>query len=98
MQVMAETTRVSSINCNCAGAAYVGKELQIFDDGRPAYASIGEWNQQEMEVKGDRINITLNGTVVIDGGMKKASENGTIDKHDHPGLNRHLWHISFLGT
>lgn len=101
-------------------AAYVGKELQILDDGHPAYAGIqpyqahgsvygiiaakrgflkptGEWNQEEVEVKGDWIKITLNGMVIVDADMKKASENGTIDKHDHPGLNRHLGHIGFLG-
>ncbi len=101
-------------------AAYVGKEIQILDDGHPAYANIqpyqahgsvygiipakrgylrptGEWNREEVEVRGDKIKVTLNGTVIVDGDMKKASEKGTMDKLNHPGLQRHSGHIGFLG-
>jgi hypothetical protein len=101
-------------------AAYVGKEIQILDDGHPAYADIkpyqahgsvygvipakrgflrptGEWNQEEVEVRGDFIKVTLNGAVILEGDMRKASRNGTSDKQDHPGLNRHTGHIGFLG-
>jgi len=101
-------------------AAYVGKEIQILDDGHPSYANIqpyqahgsvygiipakrgslrptGEWNVEEVEVKGDKIKVTLNGNVIVDGDMKKASEKGTMDKQQHPGLQRHTGHIGFLG-
>lgn len=101
-------------------AAYVGKEIQILDDGHPSYANIqpyqahgsvygviaakrgflrptGEWNYEEVEVRGDRIKVTLNGTVIVDGDMKKASAKGTLDKQSHPGLQRHKGHIGFLG-
>ncbi|MDZ4715986.1 MAG: DUF1080 domain-containing protein [Cytophagales bacterium] len=101
-------------------AAYVGKELQILDDGHPAYANIkpyqahgsvygiipakrgflkptGEWNYEEVRVTGDRITITLNGTVIVDGDMRQASLKGTLDGQEHPGLNRHRGHIGFLG-
>lgn len=101
-------------------AAYVGKEIQILDDGHPSYADIqpyqvhgsvygvipakrgflrpvGEWNVEEVEVRGDKIKVTVNGAIVVDGDMKKASEKGTIDKQQHPGLQRHTGHIGFLG-
>lgn len=101
-------------------AAYVGKEIQILDDGHPSYSYIqpyqvhgsvygvipakrgflrptGEWNVEEVEVRGDKIKVTVNGMVVVDGDMKKASEKGTIDKQQHPGLQRHTGHIGFLG-
>lgn len=58
---------------------------------------IGEWNQQEVIVKGDDIKITLNGTVILEGNVKEASKNGTLDGQDHPGLQRHKGHIAFLG-
>jgi len=58
---------------------------------------VGEWNQQEVFVKGDHVKVTLNGTVILDGDLKKVTRNGTMDKKDHPGLNRHTGYISFLG-
>jgi len=101
-------------------AAYVGKEIQILDDGHASYSNIqpyqahgsvygviaakrgflkptGQWNYEEVEVRGDRIKVTLNGTVIVDGDMRKASEKGTLDKQNHPGLQRHKGHIGFLG-
>ncbi|HEX8037831.1 MAG TPA: DUF1080 domain-containing protein [Chryseosolibacter sp.] len=58
---------------------------------------VGEWNQEEVYVKGDHIKVTLNGTVILDGDVRKASRKGTMDHKDHPGLNRHNGHIGFLG-
>jgi hypothetical protein len=57
----------------------------------------GEWNQEEVHVKGDYIKVTLNGTVILEGDLKKATKNGTLDHKDHPGLNRYSGHIGFLG-
>ncbi len=58
---------------------------------------IGEWNYEEVYVKGDHIRVTLNGTVIVDGNMKEASKNGTLDHKKHPGLERNKGHIAFLG-
>jgi hypothetical protein len=58
---------------------------------------VGEWNYQEVIVKGDDVKITLNGTVILEGNMKEASKNGTADHKDHPGLLRHTGYIGFLG-
>lgn len=58
---------------------------------------VGEWNYQEVVVKGDDVKITLNGTVILEGNMKEASKNGTADHNDHPGLQRHKGYIGFLG-
>jgi hypothetical protein len=58
---------------------------------------VGEWNYQEVVVKGDDVKITLNGTVILEGNMKEASKNGTADHNDHPGLLRHKGYIGFLG-
>ena len=57
----------------------------------------GEWNQQEVIVKGSKIKVVLNGTVILDGDIKAASKNGTADHNNHPGLQRKAGHIGFLG-
>ena len=57
----------------------------------------GEWNQQEIIVKGTKIKVTLNGSVILDGDYAEASKNGTLDHKEHPGLLRTTGHIGFLG-
>ena len=57
----------------------------------------GEWNQEEIMVKGTKIKVTLNGTVILDGDYAAASKNGTIDHNEHPGLLNKTGHIGFLG-
>ena len=57
----------------------------------------GEWNQEEVVVKGTKIKVTLNGTVILDGDIKEASLKGTADHNEHPGLKRTTGHIGFLG-
>ncbi|MDX1284876.1 MAG: DUF1080 domain-containing protein, partial [Draconibacterium sp.] len=58
---------------------------------------VGEWNSQEVIVKGSKIKITLNDEVILDGDIKEASKNGTLDKRKHPGLKRDKGYIGFLG-
>lgn len=57
----------------------------------------GEWNEQTVIAKGSRIKVILNGQVIVDGDIKAASKNGTVDKRDHPGLLNPKGHIGFLG-
>ena len=57
----------------------------------------GEWNQEEIMVKGTQIKVTLNGTVITEGDYAEASKNGTMDHKEHPGLLRTTGHIGFLG-
>jgi hypothetical protein len=57
----------------------------------------GEWNSEEIMVKGTKIKVTLNGTVILDGDYAIASKNGTMDHNQHPGLFNKTGHIGFLG-
>ena len=57
----------------------------------------GEWNYQEVHVKGNQIQVTLNGQVILDVDITDAIRNGTLDKKQHPGLSRRSGHIGFLG-
>ena len=76
---------------------YHGSVYGIIASKRGHLKPVGEWNSQEVIVKGDHIKIILNGTVIVDGNMKEASKNGTADHKDHPGLKRNKGHIGFLG-
>ncbi|WP_339924961.1 DUF1080 domain-containing protein [uncultured Cyclobacterium sp.] len=58
---------------------------------------VGEWNYQEVIVKGDRIQVILNGSKILDVNIADARKNGTLDKREHPGLSKEKGHIGFLG-
>jgi len=76
---------------------YHGSVYGVMAAKRGFLKPTGEWNQEEVYVKGDYIKVTLNGTVILEGDIKKATKTGTLDHKDHPGLNRHSGHIGFLG-
>ena len=76
---------------------YHGSVYGVMPAKRDFLKPVGEWNQEEVYVKGNFIRVTLNGTVILEGDMKEASKNGTLDHKDHPGLNRNKGHIGFLG-
>jgi hypothetical protein len=76
---------------------YHGSVYGIIPAKRGYLKPVGEWNQEEVYVKGDQIRITLNGTVIVDGDLKEATKNGTADHKEHPGLGRAGGHIGFLG-
>jgi HEAT repeat protein len=76
---------------------YHGSVYGVIPAKREFLKAVGEWNSEEIWVKGDDIKVTLNGTVIVDGNMKTASKKGTMDHKDHPGLLRHKGYIGFLG-
>ncbi len=76
---------------------YHGSVYGVIAAKRGALKPLGEWNEEEISVKGDKIKITLNGVVIVDGDLSDASKNGTLDNKDHPGLKRTSGHIGFLG-
>jgi HEAT repeat protein len=58
---------------------------------------VGEWNYEEIYANGDHIKVTLNGKVIVDGNIREAAKNGTVDHNDHPGLFNKTGYIGFLG-
>ncbi len=58
---------------------------------------VGEWNEQVVEAKGNKIKVTLNGQVILNADITDALKNGTPDKQNHPGLQNKSGHIGFLG-
>ncbi len=64
---------------------------------KPGYLKpLGEWNSEEVIVTGTKVKVILNGTVILDGDITEARENGTMDHNDHPGLKNKTGHIGFL--
>ena len=57
----------------------------------------GEWNEQEVIVKGRDIEVILNGETIVNANLDKASTPMTIDGKDHPGVKRDRGFIGFLG-
>lgn len=76
---------------------YHGSVYGVIPAKRGYLLPLGEWNKEEINIKGDKIKVTLNGTVILEGDIKEASINGTIDHKEHPGLLRTTGHIGFLG-
>lgn len=56
---------------------------------------IGEWNFEEVTVKGSTIKVELNGTVILDADLSKVTEYMANSKH--PGKDRTSGHFGFAG-
>ena len=76
---------------------YHGSVYGVIPAKRGFLKPVGEWNEQVVTVKGSKIKVELNGNIIVDGDFQEASKNGTMDKHEHPGLQRTGGHIGFLG-
>ncbi|MBS1666816.1 MAG: DUF1080 domain-containing protein [Bacteroidetes bacterium] len=76
---------------------YHGSVYGVIPAKRGYLLPTGQWNKEEIIAKGNRIKVTLNGTVILDGDIKEASKNGTMDHKEHPGLLRPTGHLGFLG-
>lgn len=76
---------------------YHGSVYGVIPAKRGFLKPVGEWNQEEIYAKGNHIKVTLNGTVIVDGDIKEAAKNGTMDHKEHPGLFNPSGHIGFLG-
>ncbi|MGM0621314.1 MAG: 3-keto-disaccharide hydrolase, partial [Bacteroidota bacterium] len=85
------------IYANLKEYQYHGSVYGVIPAKRGYLNPVGEWNEQEVIIKGPKIKITLNGTVILDGDIEEASKNGTLDGRDHPGLKREKGYIGFLG-
>jgi hypothetical protein len=56
---------------------------------------IGEWNYQEVTVRGSTIKVELNGTVILDADLSKVTE--FAGNRKHPGKDRTSGHFGFAG-
>jgi hypothetical protein len=55
----------------------------------------GEWNEQEVTVKGSTIKVILNGKQILDADLSKVKD--FMGGKPHPGMNRKDGHFGFAG-
>jgi hypothetical protein len=56
---------------------------------------VGEWNFEEVTVKGPTIKVELNGTVILDADLSKVTK--YMANSPHPGKDRKSGHFGFAG-
>lgn len=73
------------------------------------FDKVGTWYSEEIRVVGDRVKVTVNGKVILDGDIRKACKGHnvapdgsdhnpyTVDHKNHPGLFNKEGYISFCG-
>lgn len=76
---------------------YHGSVYGVIPAKRGFLLPAGQWNTEEISIRGDEIKVTLNGTVITEGNLSAVGKNGTMDHKEHPGLLRKEGHIGFLG-
>jgi HEAT repeat protein len=76
---------------------YHGSIYGVVPARRGALKPVGEWNTEEVTVRGRRVAVVVNGTTVVDADIDAAATGGTIDGQNHPGLKREAGRIGFLG-
>ena len=86
-----------------------GSVYGIIPAKRIKHKPLGEWETEEIIVRGTHVKVTVNGEVIVDGDVRKAckghnvapdgsSQNKyTVDHRNHPGLFNEEGYISFCG-
>lgn len=89
----------ADIYANLDEFQYHGSVYGVVSAKRGALKPVGEWNTQEVIADGNRIKVTLNGTVIVDADIAEASKNNreTLDGKVHSGLLNKSGYIGFLG-
>ena len=87
----------ASIYANLQEYQYHGSVYGVIPAKRGFQNPVGEWNSQEVIVKGSNVKVILNGEVILDGDIAEASKNEPLDHNDHPGLKREKGYVGFLG-
>ncbi|HBZ19499.1 MAG TPA: hypothetical protein DEO60_00070 [Bacteroidales bacterium] len=87
----------ADVYANLQPYQYHGSVYGVIPAKREYLKPLGEWNYEEVYIKGTQIRITLNGTIIVDGDIAGPRDNGTMDHNEHPGLKNSTGHIGFLG-
>ena len=58
---------------------------------------IGEWNFEEVTVKGSNIKVEVNGTVILDTDLSKVDMENVMAHSKHPGKDRTNGFFGFAG-
>ena len=74
---------------------YHGSSYGMVPSKRGYLRPVGEWNFQEVTVKGSKITVELNGAVILDTDLSKVNE--FMAKSPHPGKDRSSGFFGFAG-
>lgn len=74
---------------------YHGSLYGLVPAHRGYLRAVGEWNFEEIEVRGSRIRVTLNGTTIVDADV--AAIENPLSNREHPGRLRSEGHFGFCG-
>jgi hypothetical protein len=74
---------------------YHGSVYGLVPAKRGALKPPGEWNHEEIVVRGSRVTVKLNGQVIVDTDLSEIKDPKLLKRH--PGLKRRKGHIGFLG-
>jgi len=75
-----------------------GSIYGVVPAARDCLEPAGEWNTQEVTVRGPRINVVVNGRQILDADITPYRDGKpTVDGKEHPGLARTTGRIGFLG-
>lgn len=86
-----------------------GSVYGVIPAKRIVHKPLGEWETEEIRVEGDRIKVTVNGEVIVDGNIRQACKGHnvapdgsgtnpyTMDHRNHPGMFNRKGFISFCG-
>ena len=85
-------------------AQYHGSVYQMFPAKRGFQKPVGEWNSEEIAVRGRKITVTLNGTTIVDANLDDVKDEAVLARHrnlDAPegsrGIANTKGHIGLLG-
>jgi hypothetical protein len=84
-----------SNNKNLRPEQYHGAIYNLVGVKRGSQKPVGEWNSQEIEAKGTRIKVTLNGAVILDTDLADLKDPALLRRH--PGIKNTKGHVGFLG-
>ncbi len=85
-------------------AQYHGSVYQLFPAKRGFQKPVGEWNSEEITVKGRQITVTLNGVTIVDANLDDVKDEALLAKHrdlgrpeGSRGIANTKGHIGLLG-
>lgn len=95
LQILDEKAALAGKWGTLKDSQYHGSVYDVIAAKRGAQKPAGEWNAQEVTVKGRQITVRLNGQVILDANLDTVTDAETLKRH--PGLARTSGHIGFLG-
>lgn len=85
-------------------AQYHGSVYQMFPAKRGFQKPVGEWNSEEITVKGRQVTVKLNGTTIVDANLDDVKDEAVLAKHrdlskpeGSRGIANTRGHIGLLG-